>query len=202
VLVAALVELSRIEMGSLILNKEWCDIFEIVYSALTRVKRIGNHPVRKRFHSALPLIYVDHIQVERSLSNMLENAAKRSPEGAEILIEVETIGTEIRIRVTDRGNDIPAADRERLFQSFRSLRSYGNGLELAMCKGIVEAHQGHIWVESVAGEGACFIFTLPIHAYSGGHIGGEALSAPRWAPLPANTPVVQAPYELLREDRR
>jgi len=89
----------------------------------------------------------------------------------------------LRACVIDRGRSIPAHERERLFKSFYSLRSYGNGLGLAICKGIVEAHQGHIWAEAADNTaspeqaGTCFVFTLPIHLRTSSANGQERFAA-------------------------
>ena len=166
VLVSSLVEMSRIEMGALILEKEWCDITEVIYEALIKAKRIlATHTVKTQFQPALPLLFIDHVQIERVLYNLIENAARHSPEDAEIHINIDVITHEsphpmVRIQVVDEGCGIPTYERERIFKSFYGLRSHGSGLGLAICKGIVEAHHGRIWVEP-AEKGSCFIFTLP-----------------------------------------
>ncbi len=172
VLVSALVEMSRIEMGALILEKEWCDITEVIYEALIKAKRVlAAHTVKTQFQSSLPLLFIDHVQIERVLYNLIENAARHSPEEAEIRIHVDVVTNEstqamVRIQVVDEGCGIPAYEQERIFKSFYGLRSHGSGLGLAICKGIVETHQGRIWVEP-AEKGSCFIFTLPTEQSAG-----------------------------------
>ncbi|GAC1465044.1 MAG: hypothetical protein NVS2B12_06830 [Ktedonobacteraceae bacterium] len=167
VMVNALVELSRIEMGALILEKEWCDIVEVFYATLPKLRRVlATRTVRTRFQAHLPLIYADYAQLERIFYNLVENAARHSADGTEISVIVDTIENEaltMRIQVIDQGVTIPEQERERIFSSFYSQRTYGNGLGLAICKGIVEAHQGTIWVEAAPGGGSCFVFTLPTH---------------------------------------
>jgi len=165
VLVSALVEMSRIEMGALLLEKEWCDITEVIYETLMKAKRIlATRNVKTQFQIMLPLLFIDHVQIERVLYNLVENAARHSPEEAEILIKVDVVNEStqemVRIQVVDEGCGVPAHEQERIFKSFYGLRSHGSGLGLAICKGIVETHQGRIWVES-AEKGSRFIFTLP-----------------------------------------
>ncbi len=166
VLVSALVEMSRIEMGALILEKEWCDITEVIYETLIKAKRIlTTHNVKTQFQSSLPLLFIDHVQIERVLYNLIENATRHSPEEAEIRMYVDVVTNEstqamVRIQVVDEGCGIPAYEQERIFKSFYGLRSHGSGLGLAICKGIIETHHGRIWVEP-AEKGSCFIFTLP-----------------------------------------
>lgn len=169
VLVSALVELSRIEMGALILEREWCDIVEVAHGAAARLRRVlGYHTVRIQSRSSLPLIYIDHVQIERVFYNLIENAADRSPEEAQILVSLDVTSSEprvLRASVRDRGKAIPEDERERIFTSFHSMQSYSKGLGLAICKGIVEAHQGRIWVEGAQEDDTCFIFELPVHPY-------------------------------------
>ncbi len=178
VLVSALVELSRIEMGALILEREWCDIVEVAYGATAKLKRmLGSRTVRIQIQSPLPLIYIDHVQIERVFYNLIENAADRSLEEAEILVSLDVTASEpriVRVSVVDRGKTIPEDERERIFTSFHSMQSYSKGLGLAICKGIVEAHQGKIWVEGAEEDTTCFIFELPVHPYSATHDQAQA----------------------------
>ena len=175
-LVNALVEMSRIEMGALTLDKEWCDIVELVYNTLNRTQRLlADFNVQTQVQSPLPLIYADYAQLERVLYNLLENATRHSPRHAQIRILVDVLGQHalphglpettsrgIRVRVIDQGPGIPEEERERVFKSFYSLDAQGNGLGLAICRGIIEGHQGRIWVEADKGCGACFVFVLPV----------------------------------------
>jgi GAF domain-containing protein len=164
VLISALIEMSRIEMGALTLEKEWCDIAELVNSTLERIERVlGKRKVRTYFRPPLPLLaQVDYVQMERVFYNLLENAARHSPRDSEISVELEIVDGILRACVIDRGYEVPEGERERIFKTFYSVDPQGNGLGLAICRGIIEAHQGRIWVESAAGGGACFIFTLPV----------------------------------------
>ncbi len=172
VLINALVEMSRIEMGALILEKEWCDIVEIVDGALAKAKRVlADRPVRVHFQTPLPLVYVDHVQLGRVFYNLIENAARHSPEDVEIAVVIDTTNAiskamMLRVQVIDRGNSIPEYERERIFKAFYGLRSHSSGLGLTICKGIIEAHQGNIWVEAAEDAGSRFVFTLPTHLSS------------------------------------
>lgn len=163
VLINALVELSRIEMGALTLEKEWCDVVEILYGAVEKAERIlANRNVQVQVQPGLPLVHVDHVQIERVVYNLIENAVRNSPEKTEITVAVDIIPSAqtqvdvqadtslIRVKVIDHGSGVPEYERERIFKSFYGLRSYGNGLALAICKGIIEAHQGRIWVENLS----------------------------------------------------
>jgi len=179
VLVNALVELSRIEMGALVLEKEWCDVAEIVHGTLEKMERsFAGRPVYTHFSPHLPLIYVDHVQLGRVFYHLFENALGNSPPQTEIVVNVDAIDDAqkmLHVQVVDHGSGVPEQERERIFQSISSgQRPYGNGLGLAICKGIIEAHQGRIGVGAGADGGACFFFTLPLHTHAAAQAGFEA----------------------------
>lgn len=190
-LVSALLEMSRIQGGALHLQTEWCDLAEIIYTVLDRLQKVTRyHRVAFDLRGRLPLVQADFMQLDRVLSNLLENAVKYSPEGTEVCIAAEPREGEVWIRVLDRGCGIPAEERERIFEKFYRVKprrggslpgdmdasgveervlerhipslAGGSGLGLAICRGIVQAHGGHIWVEPRPGGGSCFVFTLPI----------------------------------------
>jgi signal transduction histidine kinase/GAF domain-containing protein len=174
-LIDSMVEMSRIDMGALTLEKEWNDLQEIVHSSLSRIKQtFAGRRIDVMFEPDLPLIYVDYLQVKRILYNLLENAARHSPLDESIQVIAQTVSLEmsgektsdgalrcVRVQVIDRGGGVPEEERERIFKSFYSLDGH-TGLGLAICRGIVEAHHGRIWVEPAPRGGACFVFVLPI----------------------------------------
>lgn len=174
-LIDSMVEMSRIDMGALALEKEWSDLQEIVHSSLSRIKQtFAGRRIQVTFEPDLPLIYVDYLQVKRILYNLLENAARHSPPDESIQLIAQTVSLEmsgekasdgalrcVRVQVIDRGGGVPEEERERIFKSFYSPDGH-TGLGLAICRGIVEAHHGRIWVEPAPGGGACFAFILPI----------------------------------------
>ncbi len=205
VLVNALVELSRIEMGALVLEKEWCDVTEVTYGALAKVARVlAGRPVCTQFQPHLPLIYVDHVQLERVFYNLLENVARSSSQQTEIGVKVDVIGEGqrlLRVQVLDYSYEVPEQERERIFQTFYSPGSESNGLGLAICKGIIEAHQGRIGVEAIAGGGSCFIFTMPIHPQTAS---GTLSMTSGWVgqPLPRSVKQASQTGETRGEDER
>ncbi len=169
VLVNALVELSRIEMGALILEREWCDVIEVFYGAVEQFEREqGEPPIHVDYPAHLPLVYADHKQLGRIFYNLIENAIHRSAANTEIFVRLNAAGNTLRAQIIDHGESIPESERERIFTSFHSLRSYGDGLGLAICRGIVEAHGGNIAVEAAPDGGTCFTFALPIHPQAAG----------------------------------
>lgn len=175
-LINSMVEMSRIDMGALVLEKEWCDLVEIVHSTISRMERLlADHPVCIEFQPRLPLIRVDYEQLKRVFHNLLENAVRHSPKHAEILITAHTFSDSslsdevtgvvprfLRVQMIDHGKGVAEEERERIFKSFYSLDAQHTGLGLAICRGIIEAHHGRIWVESAPDGGACFVFVLPI----------------------------------------
>jgi signal transduction histidine kinase/GAF domain-containing protein len=171
VLINSLVELSRIEMGALMLEKEWCDITEILYGALAKLDRtLKGRVVHPKVVAPLPLVYADHVQLEHVFYNLVENAARHSPQDTDIDVIMEAVGEAamaLRIQIIDYGDRIPEQEYERIFKTLYSPRSqsYSNGMGLAICKGIVEAHQGQIWLDSTIKEGTCFTLLLPIHPH-------------------------------------
>ncbi len=125
------------------------------------------HPLTTTIPEQLPLVSADPGHVERVLSNLIENAAKYSPEGAEIEIEVSAREQDVIFAVRDHGSGMTAEEQSHLFERFyRSPRvkhrTPGTGLGLAICKEIVHAHGGRIWAESREGAGSVFRFTLPV----------------------------------------
>ncbi|MEO0986888.1 MAG: histidine kinase [Cyanobacteria bacterium J06639_14] len=115
----------------------------------------------------LPHVYVDSGKIERVLFNLLDNAIKYTPKGGELYISaVHRTTQKIQISVRDTGPGIPKENCEKIFEeSFRLQRDEekdGYGLGLALCRRIIRAHYGQIWVESTVGEGSQFFFTLPV----------------------------------------
>src|SRR5262249_36539769 len=98
---------------------------------------------------SLPSVPFDYTQIDRVVTNLLENAAVHTPPGTPIVVAVRQANNEIRVTITDRGPGIPPADRERLFQPFeRGRAGRGSGLGLAIARGFVAAHDGRLWMEN------------------------------------------------------
>ena len=113
---------------------------------------------------------VDPKHIEQVLRNLVSNAVKYSPEGGTITVQGRGDQRQLLVSVSDQGMGIPLEDLERVFERFYRVdseitqRVRGVGLGLAVCRGMVEAHGGRIWVESTLGEGSTFYFTLPVGA--------------------------------------
>jgi K+-sensing histidine kinase KdpD len=109
------------------------------------------------------------------LANLIENTIKYTPADTPIMIEAGEERDTMRIEVRDHGPGIPAGLSTRIFDKFVRVagperHADGMGLGLAIGKGIIELHQGRIWVENLSDGGACFIFTLPLHAPAHGAV--------------------------------
>lgn len=114
----------------------------------------------------VPPVWGDRERLLQVLGNLLGNAFKFTPPGGRVTLSAET-GDDVVFTVSDTGAGIDASDLPRLFDRFyrgRNQATEGVGLGLAICKGIVDAHGGRIWVNSCKGEGASFRFTVPLAA--------------------------------------
>jgi two-component system sensor histidine kinase KdpD len=166
-LVDNLLDMTRLEAGAVVANRQWHVIEEIVGSAVHRVQGdLGDRPVTTDVPADLPLVSVDGLLVEQVLVNLLENAARYTPAAGPIEITAREVGSAVEIRVADRGPGLPPGAEERVFEKFyrgtaRPDGRRGVGLGLAICRGIVEAHGGRVTARNRPGGGAEFVITLP-----------------------------------------
>jgi K+-sensing histidine kinase KdpD len=172
--IEGLVEMARIEAGELQLRRRWGTMDEIITAALARARMVaGQHQVQVAIEPDLPVVRVDARAVSEVVYTLLENAAKYSPAGSRMRVSASRRDEEtVEVAVEDEGRGIPVELRERVFDKFfRAMREGdankslppGTGMGLAIARGLVEAHSGHIWIESgAAGRGTRVVFTLPI----------------------------------------
>jgi two-component system sensor histidine kinase KdpD len=159
--------MARIQSGEIRLNMQWQPFEEVVGSALQASRSVlGSHDVKTRLPYELPLVSFDAVLIERVLCNLIENAVKYAPASPEIEIAAEVEGRYLKVSVTDQGPGVPPGQEETIFEKFtrgeRESATPGIGLGLAICRAIVEAHQGRIWVDTGYKPGARFCFTLPL----------------------------------------
>jgi signal transduction histidine kinase/transcriptional regulator with GAF, ATPase, and Fis domain len=161
-LVSDLVELSGIEMGALTLEKTWCDAGEVAHSAISKIDAyiLAQRPVKVHVPLQSVMIRCDHVQLQRVFFHLVKNAAQRSPALATIDVVLE-MSEHLFARVIDRGKAIPTVECPHIFETFKSLSSYGNGMGLSICKGLIAALQGQIWVETTEDARTSFAFTIP-----------------------------------------
>ena len=169
-----LIELARIEAGELQLRRRWGAVDEIISTVLSRAEPITrHHHVELEVEKELPGVRVDERAVSEVVYTLVDNAAKYSPKGSTIHITARRSGDElIEMGVEDEGPGIPFDLREQVFDKFfratrdgdvRTQQPTGTGMGLAIAKGIVEAHDGKIWIDSGRNaKGTRVLFTLPI----------------------------------------
>jgi two-component system sensor histidine kinase KdpD len=164
-LVGNLLDLARVRAGALTPAKELTAMDEVVESVLHRMEAtLRGVRVRTILRDA-PELPVDPVQVDQVLTNILENAARYSPPGGEVLVTVSPWHGAVQVRVSDQGPGVPPEDRERIFEAFYrggAATGAGSGLGLAIARAIVLGHGGRIWVEGAPGGGTAVVFELPV----------------------------------------
>jgi PAS domain S-box-containing protein len=176
-LVENILQMSRIEAGGLqVAERRWCRAADLTAGALQRLRdEMQQFRLQVLVSDNLPPVFADEQGVEAVIANLVENASKYSPPGSEIILQAEARDGRMLFCVADQGPGIPVKYQSQIFERFyrvdvRNPRSGakpvrptgGMGLGLAICKRIVEAHSGRIWVESAPGTGSCFFFDLPL----------------------------------------
>jgi two-component system sensor histidine kinase KdpD len=165
IFVGELLDMSRIEAGSLQLKLRPCSVRELVAIAVGRVReQLGSRAIERRISADAGEVEVDEALMVKVITNLLDNAIKFSPAESPILIAAERSQQLVRITVADRGTGIPPHELPHVFDKFyqatRAEKIPGTGLGLAICKGIVEAHRGRIRLESEEGKGTRVIVEL------------------------------------------
>lgn len=165
-LVTNLLEMARLNAGSVSLRQEWQPVEEVIGSSLKLLGgALGQHRVHVELPADLPLLRFDAVLIERVLCNLLENAAKYSPPGTAIEIRVRPVGGMVEIAVDDRGPGFPAGEAGPLLEMFvrgqPESDKPGTGLGLAICRAIVEAHGGTLRLANRPEGGASVSFALP-----------------------------------------
>jgi len=164
-----LLELSRSQTNRLELRKEPVNAVEVARSVVARLKdRPSIHQFTIDFPAVLPPVMVDRLRLERIIHNLVDNAIKFSPKGGEVKLYARQENNQVVIAVSDQGIGILLSDQARLFGNFERLQTnltdniHGIGLGLRVCRTMVEAHGGRIWIQSEPGKGSTFFFTLPV----------------------------------------
>jgi len=158
-----ILDMMRLESGTLKVNKEWQSLEEIVGVVLNRLgERLGDHPLTVKLPGNLPLVPFDALLLEQVFMNLFENAIKYGPKGTPLELSARESLYTVTVELADRGPGIPPGDEERIFEKFVRGRAAGGGvgLGLAICRTIINAHGGKIWAENREGGGAVFRFTL------------------------------------------
>jgi PAS domain S-box-containing protein len=160
-----MLELSRYQAGRLSLEKKPVRISDVAKKAVQRARRkYDTHNIILDISDRTPDADVDAGRIEQVLYNLVENAVKYSPAGSEVRVFSRQEKDGLVIGVIDYGVGIAPEDQQKLFEPFARLKENaagGIGLGLVVCKRLVEAHGGRIWVESQPGQGSTFLFTIP-----------------------------------------
>jgi two-component system sensor histidine kinase KdpD len=166
-LVDNLLDMTRLESGSLVINKQWHVLEEIVGSALGRLKQeLQQHTVTVHIPVEFPLIQVDGVLLEQAFVNLLDNAARYTPPGSCIDISARQLDESTEIVVSDNGPGLPPGSERRVFEKFfrgatAADSRRGVGLGLAICEAIIRTHGGLITARNHSKGGAEFTIRLP-----------------------------------------
>jgi two-component system sensor histidine kinase KdpD len=167
-LVAEVLAMAQIESGKLQPERRPENIGEIAYASIRELEALlKERDVQLQIPPNLPLIDVDFDFLQQALKQLIDNAARYSPPDSPITISATSGDDGVIVSVADRGSGIEPEEQLKIFDKFfrgRSARylAPGTGLGLSIAKGIIEAHGGRIWVESAAGAGTVFQFSLPL----------------------------------------
>jgi two-component system sensor histidine kinase KdpD len=184
-LVSNLLDMVRVETGSLAVKKSWQPIEEVLGVTLIRLEEgLRSHPVAIHLPPDLPLVPIDEVLVEQVFVNLFENAARYTPPGTPLDVTAWSDGGAVVVEVADRGPGLPVGARELVFGKFYRAGGVsggsaagGAGLGLTICRGIVTAHGGRIWAEPRPGGGSAFRFTLPLDGGPPDPVPADALDA-------------------------
>jgi two-component system, OmpR family, sensor histidine kinase KdpD len=164
-LVSNLLDMTRAESGATSSSREWHVMEELIGGALQRLAAVRNGIfVDVSAPDDLPLVAVDGVLIEQVLVNLLDNAFRHTPPGGGVHVRVQATLDELMVEVADEGPGIRGGSEERVFEKFyrEAKHAGGVGLGLAICRAIVAAHGGRIWVVPAVGPGAVFRFALPL----------------------------------------
>jgi signal transduction histidine kinase len=167
-LVENLLDAGRLGGGRFVLDRGSIDLRALADEAVERV-RVGSpgHVFEVDVGPELPAVQADAVRVQQVLTNLLSNAVRYAPRGTRVVVRAAPRGPAVAVAVEDQGPGVPADLRERIFDKFYraegadTAAAEGLGLGLSICRDIVEAHGGRIWVEEKPDSGARFVFTLP-----------------------------------------
>ncbi len=161
-----LLDMNRLESGVVQPKREWCDVRELLQSAM-EIERdsINGREIKVDLPENIPLAFLDHTLIEQAVAKLLANAGSHTPFRLPIEIDAEYQNNYLIICVSDRGPGLPPEEAERLFEKFYradSRRAGGLGLGLSIARGFVEAHGGKLTAENRDGGGARFVIKLPV----------------------------------------
>ena len=165
-LIANLLEMTRLEAGSVSLQRDWHPLDDLIAPVTQRLARVlEKHQLSVELPPGPQLVYLDELLFHQVLTNLLENAARYSPPGSQIKLSAGHRAGSVWLELVDTGPGFPSQDEERIFEKFyRGAQEHarsGTGLGLAICRGIVELHGGTIRASNRPSGGAIFRIELP-----------------------------------------
>jgi len=168
-MVNVLLDASKIESGQMTLRRVECDVGDVVSDAIDAIRSLADEKnvLCKSEHVRAA---VDRDAIARVVQNLVTNAVKLTPPGGDVRISLRTKDASLRVEVSDNGPGIAAEHHPKIFEKFGQLDTNvrqsipSSGLGLYFCKLAVEAHGGHIGVDSEVGQGSTFWFELPMRA--------------------------------------
>lgn len=180
--ISSILDLSKMEAEMMEYEPTACDIAALIQKSVSMADLIARNKqvhLESTVSAHLPIVIADERRIQQVIDNLLGNALKFTPAGGRIFVSAglkkddNGMRDQVEVRVIDSGEGIPPEDVENVFRRFyqsshtKGKNRQGTGLGLAIARHIVEAHGGKIWVESQAGKGSTFVFTLPLPTASG-----------------------------------
>lgn len=161
-----LLDMNRLESGVIRPKREWCDVRELLQSAVhTEKESINGRDIRLDVPEEIPLVLVDYTLIEQAVAKLLANAGSHTAPHLPIEIDAEYVDQNLLISVSDRGPGIPPEAAARLFEKFyrgNDHQTGGLGLGLSIARGLIEAHGGKLTAANRDGGGARFVIKLPV----------------------------------------
>jgi two-component system sensor histidine kinase KdpD len=163
-LVGNLLDMSRLQTGSLVVSVRPVGLEEVVAGAIASVQ--GADTVRVDVPESIPEVLIDPALLERAVANLIENALRYAPREVPVRVEAGRVDGHVDLRVIDAGKGVPPADRERVFRAFQRLgdnpNGSGVGLGLAVARGFIEAMGGTVIVDDTPGGGCTVVVSVPV----------------------------------------
>jgi signal transduction histidine kinase len=184
-----LLDLSRGEMGMLKLNCQPMNLLSLIKDLADYVQAqvdANNQKLSLDLPQHLPRVLADESRLRQVILNLLNNAMKFMPKGGHITVQAHAVGENVVVEVSDTGQGIDESEQKRLFQPYNRIEAdrqhfSGLGLGLALCKKLIDLHNGKIWCHSQKGRGSTFGFSVAIYqepSPSAQRIASQGLNVP------------------------
>ncbi|RZJ76488.1 MAG: DUF4118 domain-containing protein [Flavobacterium sp.] len=162
-----LLSMGRLESGMLTLNRDWCDVPEMLHSVIHQVNNTGGHSIAVAENTGMPLVKLDVGLVRQAVFNIVQNALVYTPTGSKITLSASYDLDYCSIIIADNGPGLPHDTLHAIFDKFYRLpdsKAGGTGLGLSIAKGFIEAHGGTITAANADEGGAVFLLKFPAEA--------------------------------------